>query len=186
MNHALTTALADAMILTGAVSARAQNPDWMTDEAGVLELKLAHADKGRPDGGVLRVDRGKREVSWEGIPGDIGCKQKVQTSFDDVKFVGAIDDGAGFTIEFTKAKPRKLLLIPVAHVSWLSATGKVEGGLGTAMSQSSLRGPGGDQMTASGGAAGAGPSVRKAEIPKAVKDDCKKAAGAVQAALAGK
>ena len=38
-------------------------------------------DKDRPDGGLLRLDRNKRLVLWQGIPGDIGCKLKVEAKF---------------------------------------------------------------------------------------------------------
>jgi len=74
------------------------SPDWMSDEGGVLELKLAHNDKDRPDGGLLRLDRNKRLVLWQGIPGDIGCKLKVEAKFEDVEAV-RVGDGAGFTVE---------------------------------------------------------------------------------------
>src|SRR5512132_128425 len=71
------------------------SPDWMSDEGGVLELKLAHNDKDRLDGGVLRLDRNKRLLLWPGIPGDIGCKVKVEAKFEDVEAV-RVGDGAGF------------------------------------------------------------------------------------------
>jgi hypothetical protein len=56
MNN-VSKAILVAMTLTalaGNAPAADLSPDWMTDEGGVLELKLAHDDKGRPDGAPER------------------------------------------------------------------------------------------------------------------------------------
>jgi hypothetical protein len=156
--------------------------DWMSDEGGVLELKLAHNDKDRPDGGLLRVDRNKRVLLWQGIGGDIGCKLKVEAKFEDVEAV-RVGDGAGFTVELKRGKPRKLVLIPVPHAEWLLKQYGVQEGLATAMANTEyLRGPGG-KMTPSGGAGSAGPSIKKVELPEAVVRDTRRAADAVLAAM---
>ena len=158
------------------------SPDWMSDEGGVLELKLAHNDKDRPDGGLLRLDRNKRLVLWQGIPGDIGCKLKVEAKFEDVEAV-RVGDGAGFTLELKHGKPRKLVLIPVPHAEWFLKQYGVQEGLATAMANTEyLRGPGG-KMTPNGAAASAGPSIKKVELPEAVVRDTRRAANAVLAAM---
>ena len=158
-------------------------PDWMTDEGGVLELKLAHNDKDRPDGGLLRLDRNKRLLLWQGIPGDIGCKLKVEAKFDDVEAV-RVGDGAGFTVELKHGKPKKLVLIPVPHAEWFLRQYSVREGLATTMANTeSLRGPDGSKMSPSGGAASAGPSIKKVDLPEAVVRDTRRAANAVLAAM---
>jgi hypothetical protein len=171
-----------AALAAGAVTE--VNPDWMTDEGGVLELKLAHNDKDRPDGGLLRVDRNRRLLLWEGIPGDIGCRLKVEAKFEDVEAV-KVGDEAGFTVELKKGRPRKLVLIPVPYVEWFIKQYRVREGVGTAMAQApvELRGPGGDKLTPSGSAASAGPSIKKVELPEGVVRDTRRAASAVLAAM---
>lgn len=119
---------------------------------------------------------------WQGIPGDIGCKLKVEAKFEDVEAVRT-GDGAGFTIELKRGKPRKLVLIPVPHAEWLLKQYGIQEGLATAMANTEyLQGPGG-KMTPSGGAASAGPSIKKVELPEAVVGDTRRAVDAVLAAM---
>jgi hypothetical protein len=159
------------------------SPDWMTDEGGVLELKLAHDDKDRPDGGLLRLDRNKRLLLWEGIPGDIGCKLKVEAKFEDVEAV-RVGEQAGFTVELKKGKPKKLVLIPVPHAEWFLKQYGIREGLATAMANTGdLRGIDGDKMRPSGASASAGPSIKKVELPQEVVRDTRQAANAVLAAM---
>jgi hypothetical protein len=177
----VTLAAMTAAALATSAPAADLSADWMTDEGGVLELKLAHNDKDRPDGGLLRVDRNKRLLLWEGIPGDIGCKLRVEAKFDDVVAV-RFGDGAGFTVEL-KGKPRKLVLIPVPYAEWFLKQYGIQEGLATAMANTEyLQGPGG-KMTPSGAAASAGPSIKKVELPEAVVRDSRRAAEAVLAAM---
>jgi len=165
-----------------AASAPAADPEWMTDEGGVLELKLAHNDKDRPDGGLLRVDRNKRLLLWEGIPGDIGCKLKVEAKFEDVEAV-RLADGAGLTIELKKGKPKRLVLLPVPYAEWFLKQYGVQEGLATAMANTEyLQGPGG-KMTPSGAAASAGPSIKKVPLPEELVRDTRRAADAVLVAM---
>ena len=172
------------MMLLGAPALAAQAPpEWMTDEGGVLELKLAHDDKGRIDGGILRLDRNRKLLLWEGIPGDIGCKANLEAKFEDVAAVN-VGDQAGFTVELKKGKPKKLVLLPVPHAEWFLRQSSVREGMGTTMAHSGeLRGPGGESMTPSGSAASGAPSVKKVELPEAVVRDTLQAAQAVRAAL---
>jgi hypothetical protein len=65
-------------------------PDWVTDHDGVLELKLAHKERGRPDGGILRIDSARSLIFWEGIPGELGCHLKVEAPFSEGR-----EDGRG-------------------------------------------------------------------------------------------
>lgn len=177
------TLLIAAMSAALAPSAPAADPEWITDEGGVLELKLAHQDKDRPDGGLLRVDRARRLLLWEGIPGDVGCKLKVEAKFEDVEAV-RLAEGAGFSVELKKGKPKKLVLIPVPHAEWLLKQYTVREGLATAMANTEyLRGPGGEKLTASGSSASAGPSIQKVPLPEAVARDTKRAADAILAAM---
>jgi hypothetical protein len=182
LDKALLVATTAVALATNAPAADV-SPDWMSDEGGVLELKLAHSDKDRPDGGVLRLDRNKKLLTWEGIPGDIGCKQKVEAKFDDVEAV-RVGDGAGFTVELKHGKPKKLVLIPVLHAEWFLRQYSVREGLATTMAHSeNVQGPDGSKMTPSGGAASAGPSIKKVDLPEAVVRDTRRAANAVLAAL---
>jgi hypothetical protein len=179
-----TTILVAITVVVLGTSAPAADlsPDWMSDEGGVLELKLAHNDKDRPDGGLLRLDRNKRLLLWQGIPGDIGCKVKVEAKFEDVEAV-RVDDGAGFTVELKHGKPRRLVLIPVPHAEWFLKQYGIQEGLATAMANTEyLRGPGG-KMAPNGAAASAGPSIKKVELPEAVVRDTRRAANAVLAAM---
>lgn len=160
----------------------AQSSDWMSDEGGTLELKVAQVEKDHLCGSRLLVDRNKRSVRLEGIEGDIGCKVKAEATFDDVKAVETGSD-AGLTLELKKGKPKKQVLMPLPHAQWLLQQHQVKGGgLAQGMETAGVRGPDGDSMKVSGSAAGA-PAVKKVDLPKAVVDDTKKAATAIREAL---
>jgi hypothetical protein len=163
----------------------ADEADWLVDDGNVLELKLAHLDRPRPDGGILRIDRGKRLLSWEGIARETGCKLKVEASFEDVKSVEIDEQQAGFTLRLKRGKPKELVLIPVEHVAAFALRPELKtGGLQTALANAPLRGPGGDPMQASGSAAGAAPSAKKLELPAEVVAATRKAVAAIRGALA--
>jgi hypothetical protein len=160
----------------------AQSSDWLSDEGGVLELKVAQVESSQLCGAVLRVDRNKRSLLQQGIPGDIGCKAKVEVSFDDVK---AVETGseAGVTVELKKGKPKKFILMPLPHAQFLLQQAQVKGGgLAQGMETAGVRGPDGDSMKVSGSSAGA-PVVKKVELPKTVVDDTKTAANSIREAL---
>jgi len=165
-------------------SAPASNPaDWMSEADGVLELKLAHEEKARPDGGTLRIDSRLGLVLWEGIPGEFGCRLKVEATFDDVKDV-TVTELAGFVLELKSGKNKKLALIPVPHAWWFTEqwSGR-SGNIAQRVPEGTMRGHDGDAMGMSGGAAGAGTSVKHREIPKPVVADTRKAANAIRAVL---
>lgn len=157
--------------------------DWMSKEDGVLELKLAHEEKARPDGGTLRVDEGRQLLLWEGIPGEFGCKLKIEASFEDVGNI-SVSEQAGFVVEFKRGKTKKLVLIPVPHAWWFQQQwGTRDGNFGQGAQGGTMRGPDGDSVGAGGAAAGAGPRLKHRGIPEDVAAATLKAANAVRAAL---
>ncbi len=157
--------------------------EWMSQDEGVLELKLAHEEKGRPDGGTLRVDENRRIVVWEGIPGEFGCKLKVEASFDEVENV-SVSDQAGFVVEFKSGKNRKLVLIPVPHAWWFKQQWTTQDGkFGQNVPEGSMRDRDGSPVAAGGAAGGVGPRLRHREIPKDVVAATLKAANAIRMAL---
>lgn len=156
--------------------------EWMADEAGVLDIKVALAEKGGACGAALILDRTKKTLLLEGAPGEIGCKLKVEESFTDVKSVKT-GDGAGFLVELKKGKQKKLLMIPVVHVQWLLSQPMVGGSFGQAVQSSNLTGPDGEPIRVGGAAGGVGPTVKKVELPKDVVADTEKAVQAVRQAL---
>ncbi len=176
-------ALPQEVVLGQAAAPSSSPADWMSEADGVLELKLAHDEKKRPDGGILRIDSRHGLVLWEGIPGEFGCKLKVEASFEDVKDI-TVNELAGFVLELRSGKNKNLVLIPVPHAWWFTQqwVGR-SGNIAQRVPEGAMRGPDGDSMAMSGGAAGAGTSVKHREIPKPVVADTRKAANAVRAAL---
>jgi hypothetical protein len=72
----------------------------------------------------------------------------------------------------------------VPHAEWFVRQYSVREGLATTMANTeSLRGPDGSKMSPSGGAASAGPSIKKVELPEPVVRDTRRAANAVLAAM---
>lgn len=183
MSGSLRLLLLAAPLILGAASVRAELPDWMADEDGVLELRLAHDDAKGPDGGILRVDATRRLLLWEGVPGELGCQQRVEASFDDVRRVTTASN-AGFSVEFRKGKGNRLVLIPLPHAAWLVKQWKVkEGGVAMAFKDAQLSGPGGEEMLVGGATASAGARVRKVELPREVVADTRLALDHIQEAL---
>ena len=182
----MTTLLFTLAALAGTVLPPASTADWMTDEGGILELKLAHLEKARPDGGILRLDRNKRVMVWEGADSEVGCKQHVEALFADV--AGASVGGeACFTVTLKKGKLKRLDLMPLPHGALLFDRYEVKGGgtgLQSSMDGAALRGHDGETLRLNGAAGAAGPSAKRKELSEAVVRDCKKAVAAIQEALA--
>lgn len=181
-------ALAMAVALVAANGRAAEQADWMKDEGGVLEMMLAHEEKGAPDGGILRIDRAKKTVTWEGVPGEVGCKLKVESSFDSVKSVKDNGQNAGFVLELKEGKTKRLTLLPLPYAQWFIMQWKAsEGKFGQTLPEGTLatgdgrRGEG-QSMGPSGSAAG-GPSLKHVDIPELVSKDTKKAISAALEAL---
>jgi hypothetical protein len=158
--------------------------DWLTDEDGVLELLLAHRDDDRVDGGTLRVDRGRKLVTWTGAPNEIGCKRGFEATFADVKSVEEERSLPGFHLELRQGKRRGWTLMPLPHVTYLLKDPKVaEGDLQQRASDAGLVGPDGAPLRVGGEAGGVGPRVKKRELPDEVDRDIRKAITALRDAL---
>ncbi len=164
-------------------AAQSSSAQWMSEDEGVLELKLAHEEKNRPDGGILRIDSRKRLVQWEGIPDEVGCKLKVEAPFDEVKNI-SVSDLAGFVLEFKKGKNKKLVLIPVPHAWWFVQQWTALGGsFSQNIPEGTLRDHDGGGLSLTGAEGGAGPKLKHRDLPTQVVKDTLKAANAVRAAL---
>ncbi|HEV8254787.1 MAG TPA: Ig-like domain-containing protein [Vicinamibacteria bacterium] len=155
--------------------------DWLTEESGLLELKLAHQERDRPDGGILRIDGLRRLVLWEGIPGDLGCRQRIEAPFETVKSVRAART-AGFTLELHDG--RKLTFLPLPHAAWFAKQTQVnQGDFARVAREADLTGPDGRSLPLSGSAASTAPRVERIRLPDDVAFDVRRAVTAVREAL---
>jgi hypothetical protein len=156
--------------------------DWMAVRNGAVELALAHRETDRLDGGILTIDPRRRLVIWEGVDGDLGCRVKVEASFDDVRSV-AIGE-PGFALEFRKGKGERMLLIPRPHAQWLLQERKVRNSqMAQAGRDGLLNGPDGDALPLTGAAASTAPIVEHLNLPSAVTADTRAAVNAIRDAL---
>ena len=176
-----------ALALAGADAALAGPADtpveWLLEpRAGVVELRLAHFERPRPDGGVLLVDSNRRLFIWEGIPGELGCRQKLEVPFDAVRAVR--DEPEGLIRLEIKGQPRgRWVFVPLPHAAWL---GRVSSPFTTGLRQDMaevLTGPDGMPMAVGGSARFAGPQVRQDAVPGEVTADVRLAVQRVRAAL---
>jgi hypothetical protein len=159
--------------------------DWITDEGGVLEMLLAHRDDDRVDGGTLRVDRGRKLVTWAGAPNEIGCQRTFEAAFSDVKYVEEERALPGFHLELKQGKRKSWTLMPLPHVAYLLKDPAVaQGDLQQRATDANLVGPDGAPLRVGGEAAGVGPRVKKREVPEEVDRDIRKAVAALRDALA--
>lgn len=156
--------------------ASADDSEWLRDEGGVLQMMLAHEEKAGPDGGVLTIDRTRKLVTWEGAGGEHACRSKVESSFDGIKSVKDNGQNAGFVVDFGGGKNKKMTFLPLPLAQWFVMQWKVkEGKFGQTIPEGTMRGPDGQDMAASGGAASAGPTIKHEEIPKKVVDETRHA-----------
>ena len=172
-----------ALALALALEASLPPPrDWIAVRNGAVQLALAHREPDRLDGGVLTVDPRSRVVMWEGIAGEMGCRMKVEVSFDDVRSVSVGEPG--FALEFRKGKGPRLLLMPRPHAQWLLKERKVRDAsqMAQVIRDGLAMGPDGD-MILTGSAAGAAPGVQQEALPSAVTADTRAAVGAIRDAL---
>ena len=111
----MSVRVAGLLAFVAVVSGRAygDEADWMTDQGSVLEMRLAHRDTIRVDGGTLRVDRERRTVAWEGAPNEIGCTRPWQAPFDDVTDVRV--DAPGFLVGLRNGPEKEVRLAPLPH-----------------------------------------------------------------------
>jgi hypothetical protein len=181
----MTPALVLAGLLAAGPSPSAPPVEWIKDEDGVLEMLLAHRDDGRVDGGTLRVDRRRQLVTWTGAPNEIGCKRTLEASFADVKTVEEERVLPGFRLELREGRTKSWTLMPLPHFQSLLQDASVKaGGLQRAAENSNLQGPDGAPLRIGGEAGGAGPVVRKRELPPEVERDVRKAVATLRDALA--
>jgi hypothetical protein len=161
--------------------------DWMAVRDGAVELALAHREIDRLDGGILTVDPRRRVVMWQGITGELGCRTKVEASFDDVRSVSIGEPG--FALEFRKGKGPRLLLIPRPHAQWLlqERTVRTSQLSQLALQGVDLNGPDGaktgDSMPLSGSAASTAPVIQHLNLPSPVSADTRAAVDAIRDAL---
>lgn len=157
--------------------------DWMAVRNGAVELALAHRDTDRLDGGILTVDPRRRVVIWEGIDGDLGCRVKVEASFDDVRSVAAGEPG--FALDFRKGKAPRMLFIPRPHAQWLMHERRVRDN--TQLSQAArdglMAGPDGEAVALTGSAGSTAPAIEHLNLPPAVTADTRAAVEAIRDAL---
>jgi hypothetical protein len=183
--------MATPAVVAGADPA-ARTEDWLIeDRAGVLELRLAHAERRRPDGGVLRIDPNRRLVTWEGIPGELGCKQKLEVPFGRIRAVR--DEAAGMLrLEVKGEAPDRWVFVPLPHAAWLTrASSSVVQGIAPGVrdllqSPDSAGGKGASSagsMYIGGSAAFAGPQTRVDIVPSEITSDVRRAVERIRQGL---
>jgi hypothetical protein len=177
---ALVTALAAPAAGAGETSAAS---DWLLEpRAGVVRLRLVHHERERPDGGELLVDANRRVVIWEGIPGEYGCRQKLEVPFESVRAVR--DEPEGLIRLDVKGQPRgKWVFVPLPHAAWIVQT---RSAFTTGLSSSvrdTLVGPDGDPMIVGGSAAFAGPRLTQNRVPTEVTADVRLAVERIRQTL---
>jgi hypothetical protein len=158
--------------------------EWLLEGgSGVLELRLVHDEQRWADGGVLRVDPNQRIVQWEGIPGERGCRQKLEVPFSSVRAVR--DEAQGEIRLEIKGQPRdRWLFVPLPHAAWVARlSSAVQSGIAPGL-RPMLSGPdGGGSMPVGGFAAFAGPQVRRDVVPSEVTADVRLAVDRIRQAL---
>jgi len=160
--------LAVSALLRASTPAAAAPPsvDWMVeDRAGVLQLRLAHAEPGRrPDGGVLRVDPNRRVVTWQGVEGEVGCRRTLEAPFARIRAIR--DEPQGVLRLELQGEPRdRWVFVPLPHAAWLArAASRIVQGLSPDV-RDSLVGPDGFAMPVGGSAAFAGAQTRDDIVP---------------------
>src|SRR5215470_11114674 len=178
--RSIRSGAAAATLAIGVVSVAAAQEapiEWIVDDGGVLELKLVEDG---PCGGLLRVDPNRRVVRWDGIAGDIGCRDGFQAGFDDVKSVRTRSE-AGFVIDFRKGTGKKLALLPLPHAFWFNRQYREQnGGLEKQLDQAGIHDRDGEAISLGGGST---TMVRRVELPAPVVADTRKAVDRILQAL---
>jgi len=145
--------------------------EWLLEgRSGVLELRLVHDEQRRADGGVLHVDPNRRIVLWEGIPGERGCRQKLEVPFSAVRAVR--DEAQGEIRLEIKGQPRdRWLFVPLPHAAWVARlSSAVQNGIAQGV-RDAMVGTDGAPLPVGGFAAFAGPQVRRDVVPLEVAAD---------------
>ena len=160
-------------------------PDWLVeDAAGVVRLRLAHAEPQRPDGGTLVVDPNRRVLEWEGAPGELGCRRALEVPFARVRTLRAESQGV-LRLELRGEARGAWEFVPLPHAAWLTRTGSaVVRGFLPDLRATLVSGPSTDApMPASGSAAFMGAQVRADLVPPDVAADVRLAADVARKAL---
>ena len=169
----------------GAAATRREDAtsEWLLEpREGVVRLRLAHHERGRPDGGELLVDANRRVLIWEGIPGELGCRQKLEAPFDGVRAVR--DEPEGLIRLEIKGQPRgKWVFVPLPRAAWLGqVSSPLTSGLDPGVSET-FTGPDGMPMSIGGSARFAGPQMRQDRVPAEVTADVRLAVERIRNAL---
>ena len=152
---------------------------WFSDDGRFVEMRLAHRDFDRVDGGTLSIDRERRVLVWQGAPNEIGCRRPFEAPLDAVTEV-ALDE-PGFRLRLSQGPVKEMKLIPLPHFAWLLAP-KTRGGVGPNVREQ-LKGPDRDRMPIGGSGASTLPSGFGTAPPPEVRQASTLAVSAIRAAL---
>ncbi len=147
-------------------------------------MRLAHAERRRPDGGTLVVDPNRRVLGWVGAPGENGCRRALEVPFARVRTV-RLDPQGVLRLEL-RGEPRDLwVFVPLPHAAWLvQASSAVVRGFLPDLRDTFVSGPRDvTPMPASGSAAFMGAQLRPDLVPAEVSADVRLAVERVQRAL---
>jgi hypothetical protein len=166
-------------VVAAAALSQAAESDWINESRGVLEMRLAHRDTQRVDGGTLCVDRERRTVSWEGAPNEIGCQRPWEVAFEDVVDVRA--DAPGFLVVLRRGPEKEVRLAPLPHFRALIGEARHRS-VGPDV-KDALRGPDGDPLPLGGTGASTTPTFTPRVLAPEVQSDGLRAAEAILRAL---
>lgn len=161
-----------AVLVIAASPDKSPSPDaglW-SDDGTVVEVPLAHRDRDRVDAGLLRIDRRKRVLTWEGAPGEIGCALRVEASLDDVTIAEA--RGPGLILSLKRGAVREMTLVPPAHFALLLQSAvRARGGMSREEAIAGRLRNDDVYVDASGSGAFGGPTSKSVAIPEAARRD---------------
>ena len=160
-----------------------EGSEWLSEnDAGVLELLLVHREQRSADGGVLLVDPNRRVLTWEGIPGERGCRQRLEAPFGNVRTVR--DEPAGLVRLEIKGQPRdRWIFVPLPHAAWLAQPASaLSGGMSKEVADS-LVGPDGFPLPVGGSAVFSGAQFRTGVVPGEVSGDVRLAVERIREVL---
>jgi hypothetical protein len=164
-------ALLAALLPLVAPTTSASPPPLWTDDGTVLEVPLAHRDRDRVDAGVLRIDRRRQVLTWEGLREEIGCGLRLEVPLRDVRGV-AESRGVGLTLTLRSGPVRELVLIPPAHFALLAQPAVRERG-GISREEAIAGRLKNDDIYADAAGSGAfgGPRAKVIAVPEGVRRD---------------
>lgn len=157
--------------------------DWLLEpHEGVVRLLLVHHERTRPDGGELLVDANRRVVIWQGIPGEYGCREKLEVPFESVRAVRAEPEGL-LHLEIKDQPREKWVFVPLPDAAWIvQARSPLTTGFSPSVREG-LTGPDGQALIVGGSAAFAGPQLRQGRVPAEVAADVRLAVERIRKTL---